>query len=176
MYADTRAHEFVVSEGVEKCLVGRSDYQTLRNIWSFVRNNVQYRQDRPGHEKVKSPAALFAVGHGDCKSFSVAIAAILRHLGIPYKYRFTAYSPGDYTHVYVVAYPKGNQPVIMDAVHTKFDDEVPYQRKKDYTPQPAVNTTAYTTGVHGVGEVKFDYTPILVGGILLLIGIEIFRG
>lgn len=86
--------------------------------------------DKPGFERVKSPGALYGSGFGDCKSFSIAEGALLRALGIPYKYRFAAYKTGDFTHVYVVA---GNE-VIMDAVHDTFDDEVPYRRKKDIRP------------------------------------------
>lgn len=177
MYADTLAHTFVIDAGLKKCLVGPTDYDTLHNVWAFVRAHVRYQQDRPGHERVKSPGALFKIGYGDCKSMSVAIAAILRRLGIRYKYRFTAYSPGDYTHVYIVAYPAGGAPVMVDAVHKIFDEEVPYYKKKDYTPQDDVShaTSPVGSGVHGLGTISYDFTPILIGGILLLVGIEIFR-
>ena len=120
MYMDAHSGEWIVTENVE-CLRGATDYDTLHNVWKFVKHNLRYQADRAGHERVKSPGALYASREGDCKSFSIAEGALLRALGIRYKYRFTAYEPGDYTHVYVVA----DGGVILDAVHSKFDQEVP---------------------------------------------------
>lgn len=134
MYMDAHSHNWI-TEQVE-CLRGDTDRDTLRNVWAFVRKNVRYRADQPGHERVKSPGALFGSGYGDCKSMSIAEVALLRSLGYEYRYRFTAYEPGDFTHVYVVATTPGGQDVILDAVHTRFDEEVPYLRKKDIRPQP----------------------------------------
>lgn len=158
LYADARSGAFV-SKSVE-CLRGANEYETLRNVWAFVKNNVQYRADKAGHERVKSPGALFAIGHGDCKSFSIAIAAILRALGISYRYRFTAYAPGDVTHVYVIA--DGNRgPVILDAVHTKFDDEVKYYFKKDIRPKKS--------SLNGLGGFQTGVSNWLIAlGVLLL--------
>lgn len=116
------------------CLRGNTLDATLRNVWAFVKRNNRYRADRPGHERVKSPGALFTTGVGDCKSFSIAAGALLRALGIPYKYRFTSYVPGgDFSHVYIVARtPEGWAP--LDAVHTKPLEEVPYLRRRDMAP------------------------------------------
>lgn len=132
LYMDAHGAAWVVTENVD-CLRGATDYETLRNVWQFVKRNLRYQADRPGHERVKSPGALYTSGLGDCKSFSIAEGALLRALGIPYKYRFAAYEPGDFTHVYVVA-DLGGDEVIMDAVHSQFDDEVRYQKKKDIRP------------------------------------------
>lgn len=120
------------------CLRGSDTTDTLRNVWAFVKRHNRYRADRPGHEKVKSPGALFTTGVGDCKSFSIATGALLRALGIPYKYRFTAYSAGgDFSHVYVVAdTPDGWVPI--DAVHKKPLEEVHYTRRRDMAPAKAI--------------------------------------
>lgn len=133
LWMDAHSEKWVVAENVE-CLRGATDYDTLRNVWKFVRRNLRYQADRPGHERVKSPGALYTSRTGDCKSFSIAEGALLRVLGVPYKYRFAAYAPGDFTHVYVVAYLDG-QEVILDAVHEVFDEEVRYQKKKDISPK-----------------------------------------
>lgn len=132
LWMDAHSERWVVAENVE-CLRGATDYDTLRNVWRFVKKNLRYQADRPGHERVRSPGALFTARTGDCKSFSIAEGALLRSLGIPYKYRFAAYEPGDFTHVYVVALPDGEE-VILDAVHTAFDEEVRYRKKKDIAP------------------------------------------
>lgn len=159
LYMDAHSAQWVVTENVD-CLRGDTDYDTARNVWRFVKNNLRYRADRPGHERVKSPGALYTSGTGDCKSFSIAEGALLRALGIPYKYRFAAYEPGDFTHVYIVATAEG-KPVIMDAVHSKFDDEVRFYRKKDMQ-------AAKIAGVHGLkpsADRGYDWRQYFVFGL-----------
>lgn len=131
MDMDAVADQYVNKEAAQ-CLIGEDDYETLYNVFHFVKQNVKYKADTRGREVVKSPAALFSIGKGDCKSFSIAEAALLRALGFKgIRYRFTAYGSGrDVTHVYVVCKLHGKD-VILDAVHSKFDDEVPYSYKKD---------------------------------------------
>lgn len=125
-----------INTGAAECLRGQTVYETLRNVWRFVKHNITYRADQPGHERVKSPGALFASGKGDCKSLSIAEGALLRALGIRYKYRFTAYRPGDYTHVYVVAQtPDGWLP--LDAVYSAPFEEERYYKKRDIAPASA---------------------------------------
>lgn len=161
LYADRRAGSFIGS-GVE-CLKGATEYQTLRNVWSFIKHNLKYRADRPGHERIKSPGALFASGYGDCKSYSIAIGAILRALGIPYRYRFAAYDSGDYTHVYVVADSEDGD-VILDAVYKHFDHEHPYNHVKDI--RPAGSPVA---AMNGIGEIKVDTTGLILGALAALV-------
>jgi predicted transglutaminase-like cysteine proteinase len=145
LYMDAHSGQWILTDQVE-CLRGATDYDTLHNVWRFVKKNIRYRADRVGHERVKSPGALYASREGDCKSFSIAEGALLRALGFPYKYRFTAYEPGDFTHVYVVTSLDGRE-VILDAVNDKghragFDHEVRYYKKKDIRP----------AGVSGIGK------------------------
>lgn len=140
------------------CLRGRNQTETLENIFRFVKGNIRYRADRPGTERVKSPAALFGDGVGDCKSYSIAIVALARALGISnLTYRFTAYEPGDVTHVYPVA-RVGGRTVILDAVYGRFDRELSYHHKKDV---PAARYKG-VSGVHGVGGTIQD-TATLFG-------------
>ncbi len=161
LWMDAHSAQWVVAENVE-CLRGRTGYDTLHNVWKFVKNNVKYRADRPGHERVKSPGALYTSGVGDCKSFSIAEGALLRALGIPYKYRFAAYEPGDFTHVYVVALLDGKE-IPMDAVpNTEFGKEVRYYRKKDSRP-------AKMTGMHGIAPQKTATNWTAIGLLALLI-------
>jgi hypothetical protein len=127
---DQRSVKSIKPTGVE-CLRGRTDRETLYNVWAFVRNNVTYIADGRT-QAVKSPGALYGRGVGDCKSFSIAVVALLRALGYnDVSYRFTKYkNDTDYTHVYVIA-KKSNQRYIIDSVHTRFDSEVAYLAKKD---------------------------------------------
>lgn len=139
-------------------LKGESDRATLRNVWFFVRSNIRYVKDRPGHERVKLPAKTWADRSGDCKSMSVFIAGILKNLGIPAKYRFVSFRPGPVTHVYVVATPHGQRPIIMDAVHEKFDQEAEYHSKKDY-PMTKVSVVHGLTDAGTIANEPRQRTP-----------------
>lgn len=105
------------------------EMQTLLNVWHFTRNRIQYRSDRPGREQIKMPSRLWHEGRGDCKSKSLFIGACCRVLGIEYGYRFAAYRAGDFTHVYPVA-RIGGQIIIVDSVHTVFNQEVTFRNAK----------------------------------------------
>ncbi len=100
--------------------------------WQVLRQ-IKYVEDAASSQDIKLPSALFTIGKGDCKSYSIFIAAICKVLGIDYAFRFTNYSISagkEARHVYVVAYPSGQQ-IIIDGVWTKFDHEKPYNWKKD---------------------------------------------
>jgi hypothetical protein len=158
MDMDARSGNSINIDSVE-CLRGRDRYETLRNVWKFLHNNIRYKPDARGREKVKSPAALFASGSGDCKSFSIAIVALLRELGFSnLRYRFTSYTPGgDVTHVYVIA-KYGGKDVFLDAVHSKFDDEVPYSWKMDK------KASAVGSNINGLGDV----TPMSLNSVITI--------
>lgn len=158
LYADTRSSGFI-RPGVE-CLVASTQYKTLENIWRFVKYNIKYRADRSGHERIKSPGALFTSGYGDCKSLSIATGAILRALRIPYQYRFASYDSGDFSHVYVVA-DGVDGPVILDAVYDYFDEEHPYIRRKDIRPKSSPKPMA------GIGQLAASGSGLLIGMLLV---------
>lgn len=131
-----------------KSLKGRNKYESCANIWSWVKDNIRYKVDEAGFEIIKSPAALQKDGYGDCKSFSLLIGSCLENLGIPFVYRVTFYDPAtpNQGHIYPVALIEGEE-VIVDAVHDRFDDEVPYWKKTDYNPK-----TGRKTRLSGVGS------------------------
>jgi len=167
MAMDAQSDSTIDPQMVE-CLRGSDGYDTLYNIWKFVKNNVKYKPDARGKERVKSPAALFAAGSGDCKSFSIAEAALLRALGFKnIRYRFASYSAnGDVTHVYVVCRYNGKD-VIMDAVHSRFDDEVPYSWKMD--------KRAKTASINGVSDISMSGNGLITMLSLYLIGWGIYK-
>jgi hypothetical protein len=133
-YADERSAKF--TENFSEALARLSKYEVARELWLFIKNNVQYVEDQFGEQHIKSPGQLVTDGKGDCKSFSVFIGSVLQNLGIPYKYRFTAYSGNAdgkkkrVTHVYVVV-PNGKEEIIIDAVYNRFNSEKRYTYKKD---------------------------------------------
>ncbi len=115
-------------------LKGNDVYQTAQNIWEFLIKNIRYVPDVDS-QKIKTPARLLHDGFGDCKSYSLFTAVVLRWLGIPHFFRFASYTPEkEATHVYVVA--GGN--IIIDAVsypqhRTPFNTEIKYTWKADMT-------------------------------------------
>jgi hypothetical protein len=167
MRADKDATGYI-TDNVE-CLRGSTDRETFRNVYFFIKNNIKYRADRPGLEQVKSPGALFSSKIGDCKSFSIAIVAILRALGYNnIAYRFAAYGPGDYTHVYPIVKSNGDTYILDAVTNTAFDKEAAYSKKKDITAA----MSAAVSGVHGShvrGGVSNFITMagLLVGGYFL---------
>lgn len=148
MYADTQSGQYI-QPGAAAYLRGKNDRETLRNIYNFVKGNITYRPDRTGHEVIKSPAYLYDVGTGDCKSLSIAVGALCRAMGIPYRYRFSAASTNmQYHHVYVVATDRQTKKdVILDAVHTGFDTEPAHDKRKDIRP----GSTGAKAAISGMG-------------------------
>lgn len=155
-YADRRSAE-LVRPGAASRLRGATDYNTLSNIYKFVKGSVRYTPDRPGLEIVRSPAYLLQSGRGDCKSLSVAIAALCRAEGIPYRYRFVRQAGAPRLHhVYVVATPRdGSAPhdtVILDAVHRTFDQEPPHAEQIDLKPGQRPPAGLRGVAVSGLSE------------------------
>lgn len=110
----------------------------LQQLWRWVRNNIPYVPDPNGIQVIKHPARTWEdaqQGRGsDCKSMTVFVRFVLYNLGIPHVIRFASYVRSKrIQHVYTVA-TVGGKDLIIDTVHTAFDEEVPYTFKKDIKP------------------------------------------
>lgn len=161
LYADQRSGQFVnKGETVAQFRAG-DEIDTLYNVWRWVRSTFRYRADKQGWERVQSPNAMMKSKVGDCKSFSVMEAALLRALGFKYKFRFAAYKNGDFSHVYVVAYTSRGREVILDAVHTQFDEEVSFHHAADAAPRKQVGA--------GINGVNGDSSASAAGLVLALV-------
>lgn len=126
-----------------------SDIGTLKQVWTFVKKNIRYVRDSPGHEVIKSPGKTWQdrrIG-SDCKSFSVMIGSLLKNLGYAYFYRVAFYDPAtpDQGHIYPVAVLPSGRKVVVDAVHRTFNEEVPFWKAYDYHPQTGQRISGYTT-------------------------------
>jgi hypothetical protein len=117
---------------------GKNNTETTRNIWNFLRS-LKYVKDPAGKQFIKLPNRLIAT-NGDCKSFSLLTAAILKNLGMPVTFRYTSYQPGDATpsHVYIITADEKGRQLIIDGVYNKFNQEVPFQHKTDKKMQISV--------------------------------------
>ena len=174
LYADSQSSQFVLP-GADR-LRGKTDYDTLRNIFNFVQKPLNFKADGNSKQVIQAPSHLFEARTGDCKSYSVAVGALCRHFGIPYRYRFTSADAGAYTHVFVVATVDDNgtpEDVYMDTIDEgpgnycgRFDVEPPYYKKSDRYPQDAA-------ALAGVGAVLTDWIPVL--GMLLLLWLILFN-
>jgi hypothetical protein len=174
MAADRVSARYVCPEHLYQ-LKGATDVDTLRNVYRFVRSHVQYRADRPGHEVVRSPGYLFESGTGDCKSMSLAVGALCRAFGIPYRYRFVAQAGApDFHHVYVVATTTDTgRDVPVDCVYHTFDAEAPYRRRLDLAPGARRGAGRLPAlGGIGAGSMLVDcaWLPLLALSVWLLAG------
>lgn len=158
MYADTQSAQYI-QPGAAAYLKGKNDRETLRNIYDFVKNNLRYQPDRPGHEIIRSPAYLYDTRTGDCKSFSIAIGALCRAMGIPYRFRFSAMSPNlEFHHVYVMATDRQTgKDIAMDAVYKEFNKQPQHEKRKDIRPGSA----ACNAAISGMGALT-DGSWILI--------------
>jgi len=145
-----------------------STFSTGQKIWEFIKENIRYKKDRNGHERIKSPGKLWKDREGDCKSMAVFVASILQNLGIPYKYRFAHYPnparPGDrdVNHVFVVAYDNTGSEIPIDPVAGRYNYEEPYEYSYDYEPGGAA---AKVSGWLPEGGVKV-WIPIIISFLI----------
>jgi hypothetical protein len=106
-------------------------------------------KDEAGYERVKSSNKTIFDGFGDCKSFTILEISLLRELGITCKYKFVSWQAGQpVTHVYAVAIVD-NQEILLDAVHTKFNDEVAYVSKIERQ----MTKIAHVHGISKIGNI-----------------------
>jgi len=132
-------------------LKGKTIQDTCHNIWQYLINNITYRAD-VGKQEIKSPARLVNDRTGDCKSYSLFTACILRYLGIDHVFRFVSYdNRKEATHVYVVARGTQNtEQIIIDAVAAQQAD-IPFNQELKYTYHCDMSdkgtTIAYLAGI-----------------------------
>lgn len=117
---------------IKKRFQGKSNLNTAQKIWGFLKYYVTYKKDASGQE-IKLPSALIHFKNGDCKSYSLFAAAILKGLGLPAYFRFACYDNTKIpSHVYVYTVDEKGKQIIIDACYTKFNAEKRFTFNKDY--------------------------------------------
>lgn len=154
-------------------LKGSSEIESCKNIFQYAVDNVNYIAD-VGVQLIKSPARLLHDTTGDCKSYSIFIAACLRYLGIEHFFRFVSYNKvKEATHVYVVAVIN-NQNIPIDAVAFEqagkpFGTEIKFTYRADMsnrTTQIAYLAGIENSGIGYIGNVShFDVDTYLNSGV-----------
>jgi len=159
MYAYEIEKDVQIREFAQR-FVGKDKYQTCKNIWAYLVDNIRYKADSSGTdgEMIRTPARLIHDKTGDCKSYSLFTAVILRYLGIPHFFRFVSYNKQKKaTHVYVVACNN----IVIDAVATAqlkypFDKEVKYTYRADMAERGTKISYLAGIPVNSVGA----FTPL----------------
>ena len=134
---------------------GATDTDTCRKIFDFLKTKVKY--DKDGFtQKIKYPSALLRDGRGDCKSYSLFTAAILKNLNIPFRWTYASYTPGVNTpgHVYITT----DSGCICEVVWGKFNSE-----KKPYNKFYKSMNISYISGMEpAVGAITL---PAIKAGL-----------
>jgi len=104
----------------DQILKGKTEIETCQNIWNFLRRNLRYKEDSIHFQDIKLPRKLVLDGSGDCKSYSLFTAAILKSLNIPFKFVYTSYNENKTpSHVYI----QTDSGIIIDGVYSQFNKE-----------------------------------------------------
>ncbi len=125
--ADQIAAEERLCRKFAPLLRGRNDFETCRNTWDFMRNEIRYVADKVGYERVRLPNKCIWDAHrfndgGDCKTFFVTTADLLRENGIKSQAWFIAQNGGwKAKHVYCTAILKDGREVAVDGVYHLFN-------------------------------------------------------
>jgi hypothetical protein len=124
---------------------GRDAKTTARNIYNFLKNNVNYVVEDDDNQMIKSPSAILYTGKttgSDCKNYSLFGAGVLdalNRMGFPinWTYRFASYKMFDKMphHVFVVINPDTNHEIWVDPVLNGFDYKKQYYYKLDKKPK-----------------------------------------
>ncbi|MDX1350071.1 MAG: hypothetical protein R3279_07485 [Putridiphycobacter sp.] len=141
------------TEAIAKVLKGSEVHQTAKNIWNFLYTHVQYTEDEPNIEQLRTPNRLWAdrAKGVDCDCYSIFISSVLTNLNIPHSIRIAAYNnKPNFQHVYVVI-PYSKKSIIIDPVLHQFNKEKPFTKKFDKVmiQHQALN------GFNGVGNLPF---------------------
>lgn len=132
---------------------GSNNLQTCKNVFNWIKKNIQYRIEPAHLQSTKSIQRLISDGYGDCKHYSGFFAAILTALGLKNKYRFVSFNSSNIpTHVYVVAYDENNREILCDAVLDDFNTQKPYRHKIDKSMMVHLSGIDGIDGIDGIGK------------------------
>jgi hypothetical protein len=130
---------------IAQSFAGRNVKSTARNIYDFLKKNVNYVVEDDNQQMIKSPSAIIYTGKttgSDCKNYSLFTAGILDALnraGFPinWTFRFASYRMFDKMphHVFVVINPDTNNEIWVDPVLNGFDYKKQYYYKLDKKPK-----------------------------------------
>lgn len=130
---------------IAKVLKGIDLKDTCKNIWNFVYQNIQYKEDKTGTEELRVPNRVWADRFSgvDCDCYSLFIGCIFENLGIKYKLRLAEYNnKGYFQHIYPIVltgkkrfdfFSMSNEDeiIVIDCVMDNFNKEQGYTNYED---------------------------------------------
>lgn len=116
-------------------LKGKTKEQSVQNVYDFLYNHIQYKQDRTGVEELREPARSWSERESgiDCDCFSIFASSILTNMGIEHHIEMCAIHPDPwFKHVYVIVPKEASSNIgnrnnywVVDACLHKFDTIAP---------------------------------------------------
>jgi hypothetical protein len=129
MYSTIKNDRYpLIVKSKAKSLKGKTEYETVKNVYNYVADLIEYKRDDDDLQTVTAPSHLIsgARKQAECKNMSILLVALLTELDI-YSEIVAVRHPGSeradgivtYTHVIVFAYPKDSdskpKKIILDA-------------------------------------------------------------
>lgn len=90
---------------LSKTLEGKTKEESVKNVYTWLHDHIQYNRDKEGVEQLREPAASFADRKTgiDCDCFSIFASSLLTNLGIDHYIEMCQIKPNPwFVHVYVV--------------------------------------------------------------------------
>jgi hypothetical protein len=134
---------------------GSTPEKTCLNIWNFLKNKIKYVKDPDGYQFIKTPRRFLKEKTGDCKSFSLFSAGILKNIypDAEVFLRYTAYGNLKIpSHVYTIL-KLNNFAYICDGVYNKPLKEKPYKHKEDYKMK-IYTLSGFEDPINGKGRIR----------------------
>lgn len=105
-----------------------------RQLYQYCQKQIYYEAEPAAIQTAKTLPRIVHDREGDCKHYTVVIASILKAKKIPFRLRMISqsYFNKEPTHIYVVAYGKRGQEIIVDPCMFFFNDEARFTHKYDY--------------------------------------------
>lgn len=136
-----------------------SDLGTAKKLFSFLKQNVEYKIDSENNQQIMSPSGILSIGKNDCKNYALFIVGVmdsLKRKGLVKNdvfYRFASYKMFDEMphHVFAVMRDKNGKEYFIDPVLNKFNERKTYFHKIDKKPNMAIYSVS---GVNQVGLFK----------------------
>lgn len=151
-------------------LKGKTDAETVSNIFEFVRKNWKYKADPDREEHVTAPIHLLSncyekggCRYVDCDDFSALLVSLLTAAGFKTAFRVLSWRLKNFTHVYVLVEIPGKGWTPLDAV-LKSDglfnekERSAHIRTLDYPVGESMNTNNVNAATVN------DRMPVRVGG------------
>jgi hypothetical protein len=117
-------------------LRGRTTEESTKNIWNFIYDHVQYREDKAGVEQLRTPSRTWADRKNgvDCDCMSIFAASLLKNMSIPYQFKIVKYGGKDFQHVYVVVPTNSlsGRYIVIDGVLDQYNYELDYSQQKTF--------------------------------------------